>query len=169
MHHCTGSGCMQFLCMEERKLLDLEWERLLEDSDSERHEDGTFKLCGVDITCFQLSAQQTAGLLANFDDECHFPTIDTEFEQVWYSTTLSTLCQLLPRAIYLPRVTTVVAASTVNSTVSQATSQCVISPPIASTSTRVYSSPKGDEAVKAARARKIPTKAKDQTDWAVRV
>ena len=90
----------------------------------ESQEGGT-SLCGVDLTCSQLedpyrelSTQQTADFLANFDDDGYFPEIDSGFEQVlsqydYSSGTYPSVCQPitqcateLPTAVVTTAVTT---------------------------------------------------------------
>ena len=80
--------------------------------------------------------------------------------------------QVLPHLVPAATSTIIVstAVSTVVSIANQAHAPLIKPPSLASTSTtRVYSSPKGNEAVNAAKASSIPVKTRDQADWSVRV
>ena len=83
--------------------------------------------------------------MANFDDESYFPHLDAEFEHI--------LTQVETSASRSVTGSTTVASTTVTS----------------ASANRVYASPKGRAAVQFARAASIPTKTKEQTEWAVKV
>ena len=143
MHSCTGHTCT-FCAWRRENLMELGWERLLEPE--EACSSGSTR-CRVDLTSSQmldsscdLSTQQT-----NFDDESYFPHLDAEFEQI------------------LTQVETSVSRSVTGSTTVASTTVTSAS------ANRVYASPKGREAVQSARAESIPTKTKEQTEWAVKV
>ena len=153
MHKCTGPSCT-FCAWRRENPIELGWERLLEPE--EACADGS-TLCGVDLTSSQMSdpslvlcTKRTTDFLANFDDESYFPQLDAEFEQV------------------LTQVETCASQS-----VYTANTMCTSSVTMASTTVtsanRVYASPKGKAAVQSARAASIPTKTREQTEWAVRV
>ena len=140
--------------------INLGWERLLDDSDESSN--GGPVLCRVELTCSQLenpyselSTQQTADFLAKCDDDGSFPDIDSHFEQI--------LSQ------YDSGSTPSVQAHALPTTPPSLSSTSLAEPVPSTTSTRIYSSSKGNEAVKMAKARSIPVKTRDQTDWTVRV
>lgn len=165
MHQCSGSEC-SFCAWRKDNPIELGWERLLEDSEPLN---GGSTVCGVNLTCSQvenpdreLSTQQTADFLSRIDDDCLFPKLDYDFEQVLsqydsYSgaSTMADTSGTYPSNIQPTSCVTTPAAGTAT--------------PAALTSTRVYASPKGNKAVEAAKASSIPVKTQGQTDWAVRV
>ena len=89
-----------------------------------------------------LRTQQT-DFLVNFNNERYFPQLDAEFQQV--STQVETSASQSIAASVTCTSTTVTSAN------------------------RVYASPKGKAAVQSDRATNIPTKTREQTEWAVRV
>ena len=126
--------------------MKLEWDRLLEPE--EACSSGS-TICGGDLTSSQISnhslvlrTQQT-DFWANFNNERYFPQLDAEFRQV--STQVETSASQSVTASVTCTSTTVTSAN------------------------RVYASPKGKAAVQSARATNIPTKTREQTEWAVRV
>ena len=98
---------------------------------------------------FQL--KQTTDFLANFNDENYFPHFDADFEQVLTQVETSTSQYVTASTMCTASVT--MASTTVTST----------------SANRVYASPKGKAAVQSARDASIPTKTKEQTEWAVKV
>ena len=145
----TGPNCT-FCTWRRENPIELGWERLLEPE--EACSTGS-TLCRVDLTSSQmldpsceLSTQQVTGFLANFDDKNYFPHFSAEFEQVLMQVETST-------SQYVTTSTTCTALVTMTST----------------SANRVYASPKGKAAVQSARGASIPTKTKEQTEWAVKV
>ena len=174
VHRCGGPDC-SFCAWRRQNLLDLGWERLLDDSASNSGDSGDSRLCGVELTCSQLedpytelSTQQTADFLAHVDDDCTFPSMDAELEQVL--SQYDSFNPSVPAATFLSTSTTV---STVVSTADLARAPLTtpFSPPsVASTaSRRLCSSPKGNQAVNVAKACSIPARTQVQTDWTVRM
>ena len=154
MHSCTGPNCT-FCTWRRENPIELGWERLLEPE--EACSTGS-TLCGVDLTSSQmlnpsgeLSTQQVTGFLANFNNENYFPHFDAEFEQVLTHVEKSTSQYVTASSTCSASVT--MAYTTVTST----------------SANRVYASPKGKAAVQSARGASIPTKTKEQTEWAVKV
>ena len=97
-----------------------------------------------------LCTQQTTDFLANFDDESYFPQLDAEFEQV-----LSQVETCASQSVYTANTMCTSSVTMASTTVTSANS--------------VYAFPKGKAAVQSARAASIPTKTREQTEWAVRV
>ena len=109
MHDCRGPDC-SFCNWRKDTPIELGWERLLEDSESNN---GGTRLCGVDLTCSQLenhhcvlSTQQTADFLAQFVDDDSFPKIDTNFEEI-----LSQYDSFASPTPSLPAATTIVSTA----------------------------------------------------------
>ena len=168
MYDCRGPDC-SFCNWRKDNPIELGWERLLEDSESNN---GGTPLCGVDLTCSQLenphsvlSTQQTADFIAQFDDDDSFPKIDTNFENI-----LSQYDLFAGATLSLPAATTIVSTA-VTTIVSSANLSQVCASPVKTVSACkcIYSSPKGNEAVNKVRVSSIPIKTRDQTDWTVRV
>ena len=114
MHRCGGPDC-SFCAWRRQNPIDLGLERLLDDSASNS---GGSRLCGVELTCSQLedpytelSTQQRADLLAHVDDDCTFPSMDADLEQVL--SQYDSFKPSVPAATFLSTSTTV---STVVST-----------------------------------------------------
>ena len=144
MHQCTSQSCS--FCVWRR---DNPGARLLDDSLSF---EGQNTLCGVShllsssrsaLRVVNTVNQQFLSHLEKNNYDFDFPLIDSEFEQI------------------LSQVDCAISTAAGSSLTTTNASTIVL------TSTRKYASPKGKEAVKAAKINSVPLKTRNQTDWAV--
>lgn len=144
-HSCTGLDC-SFCEWRKNKPTELGWEKLFDDEPV-----SSSTICGVELTASQvadptaaLSTQQTSDKLSHleFNDQ-YFRDIDQEFKQI-LSKSNSQVVNGEDTGVCLHQPESVVPK-------------------------RKFSSPKGKDAVRAARDSSVPTKTKDATNWAIRL
>ena len=153
-----------FLLILMAIVISLTWTPIL-NKFSSQYDSTCPSVCPLKSSATKSPSVSTVPTASQADGNYYFPSMDSDFEQILsqYDSTCPCVCQLSSSATELPSVSTVPRASQAS---------CVSTPAAASTSTRIYTSPKGNEAVKAARASSIPVKTKHQTvrlwaDWAI--